>query len=73
MTLNEARAKARNPGAFFPGERWLVVNEITGEPIQSDRTRERAQENADTLNRHEVRCGRREVYGVEAVTSEVQS
>jgi hypothetical protein len=68
MTLDEARRKARNPGAFFPGERFLIINTATGEPIQSSRDKARAEADARTLNEHEARNGRPAVYGFEPVT-----
>lgn len=62
MTYTEAKAVCRNPGAIVHGERFLVINTVTGEPLQSDATLARAEMSAQWCNDHEIRCKRAAVY-----------
>ncbi len=68
MTFSEAKSRARNPGAFNPSERWIVVNTVTGEPLQTDASQARAVQSAQWCNDHEIRCGRAAVYAVEELS-----
>lgn len=68
MTFAEAKGRARNPGAFNPSERWIVVNTVTGEPLQTDESLAHAEQSAQWCNYHEVRCGRVAVYAAEKLT-----
>ena len=67
MTLQEARQRARNPGAFSPGDCWLIVS-ATGEPLESHRLQGTAEHFCDVVNQHERKCGRDAGYRVERVT-----
>lgn len=68
MTFDQARAKCRNRSAFSPGEKWMVLNSLTGEPLEGAISEARAMQAAGWVNDHEVRCGRKPVYVVEALT-----
>jgi hypothetical protein len=65
MNYAEAKAKSRTPEAFTPGDRWMVKNSQTGEPLESAHTEARAQTAADICNEHEEKNNRPRVYVVE--------
>lgn len=67
MTLEQARSKARNPTCFHHGDRYVVVNTDTGEPIESHFNERSAIQAAQWCNDHEQLNDRPGVYSWEAL------
>lgn len=67
MTFNEARQKAKNPEAFAFGDKWMVKNSVTGQPIEGAKTESNAPHAVQNLNEHEQRNGRTAVFAAEAL------
>jgi hypothetical protein len=68
VTLAEARALAQHKGAFCHGDRYMILNTATGEPLESHRLECNAQYFCDAVNAHETKNGRPAVYTVERLT-----
>ena len=65
MKLSEARSKCRNPQAFGPSDRYMIVNSKTREPLEGHVTEDIARYFRDAVNNHEIICNREAVYEVE--------
>lgn len=67
MTFSQAKAKARNPGAFTTGDKWMVKNSVSGQPVEGAFSEAKAIRAAAVCNEQEQRNGRPAVYTVEAL------
>jgi hypothetical protein len=68
VTLTEAREHSRNPQAFRSNDRWVVVDTLTGEPIEGHPSEGLARQAAGYCNDHETLHGRPRAYSIEELT-----